>query len=301
MIDIDSYLMEEVRNEFLVDSNRKKLWKIELDIFQEFDRICKKYSLNYFVLGGALIGAIRHKGFIPWDDDLDIGMMREDMIRFLKVAPRELAGKYYIHDGISDPDYYAPIVRIRDNNSTGICKIDLNRKSNNGIFIEIYPFDHVIDSKIKYNVQKFEIKCIHHILYLDCYGVKKNIKSTVSCNLSSLIVSLIGKKRLFDKMNKIAARYNTIQTEYVDEIVTGYNCRYKYTDLVETIETDFEYTKVRIPKGYDSCLKITYGDYMKLPPVDKRNHHSDVIYYNPDLPYSDKKATKMAENYFKNI
>ena len=58
---------------------------------------------------------------------------------------------------------------------------------------------------------------------------------------------------------------------------------------------------MRIPKGYDSCLKITYGDYMKLPPVDKRNHHSDVIYYNPDLPYSDKKATKMAENYFKNI
>lgn len=301
MISENDYLMEEMRNNFLVDSNRKKLWKIELDIFQEFDRICKKYSLNYFVLGGALIGAIRHKGFIPWDDDLDIGMMREDLELFLKIAPNELAGKYYIQNGISESDYYAPIVRLRDSNSTGMCRIDLNKKSNNGIFIEIYPFDHVIDSKVKYKLQKFEVGCIHHILYVNCYGNGKNVKSRLSRAVCNRLVQLLGREYLFNAMNKIAARYNNVQTEYVDEIVTGYNCRYKYVDLIETVEVDFEYTKVMIPKGYDACLKTTYGDYMRLPPIDKRNHHSDTIYYNPNLPYNDKRVVWLAKKYFENV
>lgn len=92
---MSNFLTPENRCEFWVDESRKMLWKIELDIMEEIDGICKRHDIKYSILGGALIGAIRHKGFIPWDDDMDIGMLREDYNRFLEVAPKELSERFF--------------------------------------------------------------------------------------------------------------------------------------------------------------------------------------------------------------
>ena len=92
----DVFLEEEVRSDFFVDRNRKMLWKVELDILQEIIRICNKYDISYFFHSGSALGAVRHHGFIPWDDDLDIGMLRGDFERFVELSNKEIKSPLFV-------------------------------------------------------------------------------------------------------------------------------------------------------------------------------------------------------------
>lgn len=291
----DKYLCEEWRDGCFVDSNRKKLWSVELDIIKEIDKICEKHAIKYCVLGGALIGAIRHKGFIPWDDDMDIGMLRSDYEKFLEVAPKELDDRFFIQNGINDKDYYDKLIRVRDKNTTGIVKKDLGSKCNNGIFIEIYPFDSVNPNKWKFNVQIFRAKVLNAILHYSVYSDKKKFRTFIA----NFACKLLGKERIMEKLTYILSLYNNSGCEYVDILLAPYNCKYKKSDMEETIKVPYEYLELSIPKGYDACLRTTYGDYMIMPPIEKREqHHNKVVYYDPYHAYYDKAVKEKAKQYF---
>lgn len=296
---MNDFLQEELRDGFLVDKSRKALWKIELDIMEDIDRICKKHGIKYSVLGGALIGAIRHKGFIPWDDDMDIGMLRDDYEKFIEIAPKELDSRYFLQTTLTDPEYYDVIVRVRDKNSTGICRKDLRKNVNNGVFIEIYPFDAVNPNRILYSLQQFRIKILSNLLHYSCYKLEKSFIGKTKMLVADICVKLWGKERIYTHMGLVASKYNRCGFEYVDELVTHYNCKYLYADMKDTIDVPYEYLLLSIPVGYDRCLKTTYGDYMVMPPEEKRvEHHNKVVYYDPFNIYSDAEVKKAAIEYF---
>ena len=149
----DGFLDEEVRCGYTVTRQRKEVWAVELDLMQEFKRVCNKYNLRYCADGGTLLGAIRHHGFIPWDDDLDIAMLRNDFEKLNEVGPTEFKKPYFWQTEETDRGSARGHAQLRNSDTAGIIKTEYERQRNNnfnqGIFIDIFPFDTVIDDKEK--------------------------------------------------------------------------------------------------------------------------------------------------------
>ena len=147
------FLEEEVRCGYTVTRKMKEVWAVELDLLKEFKRVCNKYDLKYCADGGTLLGAIRHQGFIPWDDDLDIAMLRKDFEKLNEVAPAEFKKPYFWQTEETDKGSARGHAQLRNSDTTGIIKNEYEHQRNNnfnqGIFIDIFPFDTVIDSEEK--------------------------------------------------------------------------------------------------------------------------------------------------------
>lgn len=129
-------------------NNNNKLRKLqltELEILKKVDQVCRQYQINYFLIAGTLLGAVRHKGFIPWDDDIDIGMLRSDYEKFIDIClhKQALGKEYYLHCNESDEDYYLPFIKVKKNNTTFAEKCNENIDTHKGIFIDVFPYDNV--------------------------------------------------------------------------------------------------------------------------------------------------------------
>ena len=138
----DGFLDEEERCGYRVSKEMKKVWAVELDLLAEFDRVCRKHNLRYLATGGTLLGAVRHQGYIPWDDDLDIEMLREDYLKLLKVLPSELPDNYALQTNETDPGYFFTYAKLRDKRST---LSEVNHYDRifryKGIYIDIFPLE----------------------------------------------------------------------------------------------------------------------------------------------------------------
>ena len=145
------FLDEEERCGFHITKKQKEVWAVELDLLVELDRVCKKYNLKYCATGGTLLGAIRHKGFIPWDDDIDVMMLRDDYEKLCNIAPQEFKDPYFFQTEYSDPGSLRRHAQFRNSNTTGILSTEfpLRKPINQGIFLDIFPQDNVIDDELK--------------------------------------------------------------------------------------------------------------------------------------------------------
>ena len=255
----------------------KKLQMTELDILDEIVRVCDKNNIKYFLMGGTLLGAIRHKGFIPWDDDIDICMLREDYERFIKIAPNELKEKYKMVNCKTDKNTYLPYTKIVNKNTKFVEKSAQKFKMHNGIWVDIFPFDYIdkIDENIK-RKNKF-IKFIMGVL------VNKKLKLKMYSNkiLSKIIVKLfeILPSKLLFKIIDIIIGKSKSNKKYTIGYFSYYNIEnnvYKTSDIFPLKKTVFEGKKYDSPNNYDAILKTTYGDYMKLPPKDKQVTHNPI-------------------------
>jgi len=278
---------EETRDGFFVSSQRKRLWNVELEIFNNFQEICERHELNYFLIGGTAIGAVRHKGFIPWDDDMDIGMLRDDFDRLIEHLKTELNSQYYVQYGPCEKDLFSPLLRIRDGNTTGILNCDRKSQANQGIFIEIYPFDNVPDNILLRKIQLYESKILSNILHSRFYNIKLGtVSNFINCFLKRKTV-----EELFDIWTRICKKHNRKNTKYVDTIMLPIYAL-QGIHLFErsgckTVFVPYENTKVRIPIENGKFLEQQYGDYMKLPPIEELGrHHDNTVFYDPDHPYT---------------
>lgn len=154
-------LEEEVRCGFKVSEKRKKIWKTQLDIALEVKRICEKHNIAYFIMWGTLLGAVRHKGYIPWDDDFDIAFLRKDYEKFCKIAREEIKYPFFFQDALSDREFFIGYARIRDSRTTGWILWNPSPSYNNGIYIDIFPFDVIPSNKYIWKIQAF---LINHFL-----------------------------------------------------------------------------------------------------------------------------------------
>ena len=296
----EDYLRTEIRDGYQVSVTRKKVWLCELEMATWFCNVCEKYGLSYFLIGGSAIGAVRHNGFIPWDDDLDIGMLRSDFDKFRKVSIKELPGNYKIEYGVLKNNVFSSLLRIRNNDTTGIIVDEYEQNApGGGIFIELYPFDNV-PTGIKRKVQLAKSSML--FLALNNWNRKENFSGIKRLIISGLKMFPIESVwRMYEKNN---TKYSGTKTEYVDTVALPSYAKqgihfYKKTDVQQTVSHSYEFTDLNIPKGNDTCLRQQYGDYMELPPLEKRGtHHDFIVFYDPDRSYLEYKDSEILKKYF---
>lgn len=252
---------------------------VMIDILKEVHRICEKHDIKYFISDGSLLGAIRHKGFIPWDDDLDISMIREDYNKFMEVAPKELSEEFFMQTFDTDPKYnlYHIPLKVRHNNSV-LIEIDEDKSGyHNGIYIDIFPFDKVPDSKWKHKLQS----TLSRVLLIS----KMKITFSDGVNLKSIfraILQFIFKAVRYKTIKKIL--FSTIKWSensnshrYYHGVDLLWDYEYTEEELFPLKEVDFEGEKFWAPNKPHEILTKLYGDYMQLPPEDKRQYHAQFI------------------------
>lgn len=269
----------------------KKVWAVELELLFLFQQICEKHGLQYFAIGGTLLGAVRHKGFIPWDDDIDVGMLREDYDRFIALAEEELSYPYRLITPLNDACYRAH-AQIRHCETTGYPLVDETLQCNKGIFIDIFPLDGVADSEFAFKVQMARMKLLNRILmnyyYFDAKHDNPPIWKLVFHKAVCVGMKLFDVRRVYRHYDRIAAKYSKRRTKRLGEIsILFEDSRYHWSREVfaETEEMPFEYGSICVPKRWDEFLSHTFGDYMTIPENKKeRALHQDMI-FDPERAY----------------
>lgn len=264
------------------DSQLKKLKQTELDILSEIIRIVTKHNIQYFTVGGTTLGAIRHNGFIPWDDDIDIGMLRKDYNRFLSVAEKELNGKYYLLNFNKNKNFPSYFTKVFKKGTKFVEEESRKLKYEKGIFVDIFPFDNLpnddkqrkkYEHKIYRLNQLFKSKIlwkISNVSVSDRSLVKKIIRVVLH-----LLLIPVSRRFLYKKLDKAMTKYNDINCLFVSSAGQKYH-ENLLTNLIPTKPHKFEYLEVMVPNDFDAVLKNQYGDYMKLPPVERRKTHLPV-------------------------
>lgn len=259
---------------FNYDGKLDLVKKIEVDMMNEIKRICEKHDIKYFLVGGSLLGAIRHQGFIPWDDDLDFGMLREDFEKFKKVAPSELNPRYAYQSYQTEPNshYIFDKIRLRDTFFT--TKFSNRFEIENGLFIDILIYDKTSSNP---RAQKRHINALRRwtrIMNIRWVNVpRKNVayKASVIMLPFMRLVPLKLYHMLFDTMLKWYK--NSKSTWVIDGV--GQNIEkgaFPIEWLQETVDVPFEDTTFPVPKGYDEYLRHWYGNnYMSLLPISARS------------------------------
>lgn len=297
----EAYFKEENLCGYRVSEDIKKLWAIELDLFTEFDRVCKKLSLPYFAIGGTLLGAVRHKGFIPWDDDMDFAMLWEDFNKFWEVAPHEFKPPYYLQSFRSDINAdVSPTLKLRNSETTGATKWEYDnvkeKSHNKGIFIDIFPLFDVPDGQEQRNKQKNEIDQAWRAVR--GWNAIQNLKAGYSSPYEQYIP-------YYEIMSKEMS-IEQIKQRYIDacSMVDGINdevgltaCRTHFEKMMwkkewfkGSIELPFEFTKIPCPISYEKVLKKHYGDW-RTPVCNSAMHEIYILdtetpyYQNPRLHF----------------
>lgn len=254
-----------------------KMHQVHLSLADELRRICEKYDIKYFMLAGTLLGAIRHKGFIPWDDDMDFGMFRPDFEKFLKVADHELnKEKYYLQTDRKEKYYTFNFVKIRLNGTKVLEDFSSHVDVNQGIYIDIFPLDSISDNRLEALIQYDFFWYYRNLLWVKCgYGSKQR-ESKISFKIARILSHFYSIGTLKKCKNKIITKYMGKQTKKVVTSDGNYGLKKETIDadlMNEIIMYKFEDREYPGFRDYDRYLSYFYGDYMKLPPIEKRNHH----------------------------
>lgn len=249
---------------------------IMFEILKEVDKICSKHNINYWLDSGTLLGAKRHKGFIPWDDDLDIGMLRDDFERFKKIAKLELEKNIFIQTSKTDKEYSWEMVpmKLRSNKGIIIEKGEGNTKYNNGIFIDIFPFDYYSENKFIYKIQMIP-KYLREIKTTKIYTEKKNLKNFIKYYIIFPIRGLLSKK-LINFLEKILKNKKSKICGYGLDMIPRNS--FKIKDIFPLKDIEFCGELFKIPNNEKKYLEELYGkNYMILPKREDRKTHAEKI------------------------
>ena len=257
----------------------RKLQLVQLLILKDIDLICKKYNLKYYLIGGTLLGAIRHKGFIPWDDDIDIVMYRGDMEKLIKIIHEEYFEKYFVQNFKTDPYYTRYITKIRLNNTLQIEEALGNAKSHQGIYIDIFPLDFVKKNKgFSMKIRGVILRLLFAIKSLknNIFYTKNKIKILLG-KILRIFTFLIPNGLINYLFDYVCSKDNNKQCNFTSNFSSHFKWEkqtYENDVYGEGVQVEFENNYFIAPTQYDVILKRIYGDdYMELPPKSKRITH----------------------------
>lgn len=266
--------------------NIDMLHKVDLEIVKEVVRLCDKYDLKYYMLGGTMLGAIRHKGFIPWDDDVDLGMPRQDYEAFLKIAPKELEDNLKVVNYRNDPNYQYYITRVLDTDTRVIEERIGNDNKYTHASIDIFPIDGTPNNPVLRKIYFFRV-LYHRALMSLCYkdSIDRKRKRGLLEKILLFIMERIPVEKVTTpyrqklKIDALLSSQSVETSKYIGNIMGAYRTReivprefygkgryYKFEDIM-----------LRGFEQYDNYLTYTYGAYMELPPKEKRKTHFKIV------------------------
>lgn len=257
----------------------RRLQLTQLEILKYVDEFCRNNNINYSLAYGTALGAVRHKGFIPWDDDMDICMLRPDYDRFIELWND--TDKFMLQNHNTEPSFTQSFTKIRKKNTAFIQKTDdLSDDFYKGIFIDVFPFDRVPDNAVKRKIQK--LHAMKYNLYTRGYAPKGN---KVVETVSNILLKLTRKKKYESKAKKYldkVCRYNNDPRLDLVCVVTMRDMRVNFkNDLLDkTAEIEFENERFKIFSQYKYFLETYFGDYMKLPPKEEQTWFHHPVYIN---------------------
>ena len=288
----EHFLDEEVRCGYTVTEKMKKIWAVELDLLNEFQKVCKQYGIKYFAIAGTLLGAVRHQGYIPWDDDIDIGLLRDDYDKLVSIAQKAFSEPYDFMVSGKIENFFKGHALLRNRMTTGILSSELDQKYsfNQGIWIDIFPLDGVPEPNNKKRFSYFKLNIMRKCLKNRARIMHKKLIGKILRTFLLLWEKITGDNfqlahnRYEDEFRKGSKKYK----EYVSQAEFFVKPESKYiwkmSDFEQATKLPFEFISLPVPIGYDNILRTNYGDYMQ--PVQANSLHGETI-MNPEKPYTE--------------
>lgn len=278
-----------------ITAQQRKLWAVQLDLIEKLKQICKKHGIQYSATGGTLLGAARHKGFIPWDDDVDVRLLWPDYQKLLEVAPQECEYPYFFQSYFTDPEGEACLSKLRRSDTTGFTQWEhdnVGEGYNRGIFIDIFPMFYVPDDPEVRKIQREKVmflwKCIRghnalnqmkqglpvHEEYQACIPVYEQVKSSMT--ITEIKTEYLHACALVDTpQREVGATASRI---YLPTLMWNSEWYRSYIDL------PFENTTISCPIDYEKVLEKQYGDW-RTPVMNGAMHEMFVV--DTETPYTE--------------
>ena len=261
----------------LDDVQLRRLQLVELELLKEFDRVCRKNGIKYSITGGTLLGAVRHGGFIPWDDDADISMLRSEYEKFTAICDRELDGdRFYYQDIDRTPGYRWGYGKLRRKDTVFLRENQEHMPYEQGVFIDVFPRDGVPDFPVLERIHHFRCFLVRKFLWSEV-GRFADKSGGMRCLFS--VMRIVSKPWIIRAYHHLVKSSNKVKTKRVRALTfpiphKGKGYLRKWYDSYEDIE--FEGYPFMVESGYKEWLSYEFNDYMKLPPMEKRKKHPVV-------------------------
>lgn len=282
-----------MENDRLTKLNKNEIKKIELEILKHFTNICDKYRLRYFLAGGTLLGAVRHKGFIPWDDDIDVFMPRPDFEKFIHLFEKINTNKYlklsHPWDNREETCGYLTYLKIIDSRTVKYEKGF--ERSQGGIDIDVFPIDGLPKNKLICRCMFLIINCLYKITICISPYIKPDFNNKFKKSAFSLICATLQNfspeflnpisKKIAKLINCLARLFDYEKAEYVGQIVFphyGIKERVRKECFNNYVYLEFENNFFKAPILYDVYLRSIYGDYMKVPKNEEIHNHGTIAF-----------------------
>lgn len=280
-------LESEMRNGYFISSEMKKVWAVEMELLKKLLEVCEKHHLKIWAEGGTLLGTIRHQGFIPWDDDIDMAMLRDDYDKLQAIAKDEFKAPFFFQSGYTDL-FAEGMSKLRMDNTTAIQHDSIFQNCHQGIFIDIFPIDKIPDNKKELDdfvesktkmKQQLMLFCNHH------YS-SWNLSYNWRVFFNNISIYFRGFHNCYKQYDNYVKQYWGTKNNYVSLISWFYHPRY-LRDIQWYCDTTFfmfEDIHMPVPIGYKNILHQQFGDYMT--PQKDPSMHGNFMVLDPNTSYT---------------
>ena len=291
----EGFLEQEERCGYVIPAWMKQVWAVELDLLAEFQRVCEEHQLEWFPEAGTLLGAVRHQGFIPWDDDIDVMMKRADYNRLCEIADQAFSHPYFFQTEYSDPGSLRGHAQLRNSNTAAFSPTEIKRGYgyNKGIFIDVFPYDNVPDDPKERRHFLHQLKKAKHKMREHARWTSRFEPNNTSPTWMVRRAIRWWRQRQgiadtsYRDFEALAAKYNHQDTEELGLIIfkpATTTCIYRRHDYDDKQLMPFEMLQIPVPLGYDNILTRTYGNWHEF--VRGGGYHGG-LHFDTDHSYKD--------------